>query len=140
MAQFTEAEQKASLAAPSESDYQRAAKLREAIRLFLRESGRITRKWGLTPQRYELLLMVRTARDRSRQASLPELMERLQLAQSSVVELVDRAAALGLVARDRSRGRTVYVGLTDEGERRLAGAAAELARHRRRLVSMLSGL
>jgi DNA-binding MarR family transcriptional regulator len=140
MADFTKLEQRAPDRVPTERDFQKAAKLREAIRLFLRESKRITRRWGLTLERYELLLMVRTARDRSGRASLAELMERLQLAQSSVVELVDRAERLGLVARERGSGRTVYVGLTDEGRRRLEGAAAALTQHRRRLVSILSNL
>jgi DNA-binding MarR family transcriptional regulator len=93
----------------------------------------------LTRQRYELLLAIRTAPGQNARAPLRELMERLQLAQSSVVELVDRAEALGLVTRTRDR-RQVVVGLTPEGERRLAGAASELALHRRRLVSILSHL
>lgn len=136
---FTERKQNGFQKVPGERDFRDAARLREALRRFLRESDRITRAWGLTRQRYELLLMVRTARDGSGRAPLQELIDRLQLAQSSVVELVDRAEALGLVARSRGR-RQVLVRLTGEGERRLVGAVAELAQHRRRLIELLSGL
>ena len=127
---------------PPRREYERAARLREAIRLFLRHSEEITRSHELTPQRYQLLLMIKTARQGGERATLAELRERLQLAQSSLVELVHRAEDAGLVRRELSAGnrRLVYVGLTPEGERRLAAAVAELARHRARLVSMLSNL
>ncbi len=127
---------------PSSRDYEQAARLRESIRLFQRASEEIARTHRLTIQRYQLLLTVRTARDGGGSASLAELRGRLQLAQSTVVELVQRAEALGLVRRELSprNRRATYVALTPEGERRLEGAVAELARHRRRLVSMLSNL
>ena len=141
--EFTKPEHDASTTGLSEDEYASAAKLREAVRLFFRESERITRAWDLTGQRYDMLLMIRTARGGSGRATLHELMERLQLAQSSVVELVDRAQALGLVERARGpagSGRAVLVSLTEEGARRLEGAATELVRHRRRLAGLLAGL
>ena len=127
---------------PPRREYEAAARLREAIRLFLRHTDEITRSHHLTPQRYQLLLMIKTARRGGERATLGELRERLQLAQSSLVELVHRAEDAGLVRRELSRDnrRLVHVGLTAEGERRLAGAVADLARHRARLVSILSNL
>lgn len=127
---------------PSRKDYERAARLREAIRLFQRATEEIARGHRLTIQRYQLLLTVKTAREGSGVVSLAELRERLLLAHSSVVELVERAEGLGLVRRELSprNRRSTYVALTEEGERRLAGAVAELVRHRRRLVAMLANL
>jgi DNA-binding MarR family transcriptional regulator len=51
-----------------------------------------------------------------------ELADRLQLAQSTVTELVRRAEETGLVERERSPadGRIANLRLTAEGERRLA--------------------
>ena len=121
--------------------YEGAAALREALRAFVRQSDRVTRRHGLTTQRYELLLMVRTAGD-GRRATLSELARRLSLAQSSTTELVSRTEGLGLVRRDadpRDR-RAVFVSLTDEGERRLAAAVTELRAERRRLVEALTAL
>lgn len=127
---------------PTKEDYARAARLREALALFLRVSEKITRAHGLTLPRYQLLLMVKTGRDGNERASLPELQERLQLAQSSVVELVQRAEAHGLVQRELSsvNRRLIYVALTSEGERRLAGTIADLTRARRDLHESLSGV
>jgi DNA-binding MarR family transcriptional regulator len=100
----------------------RIAAFRAEIRVFLRTSEQIARASGLTPQRYLLLLMIKGAPDGSEQATVNELAERLQLAQSTVTELVARAERLGLVERERSEldGRVVHLRLTQEGERRLA--------------------
>jgi DNA-binding MarR family transcriptional regulator len=127
---------------PTKGDYARAARLREALALFLRVSEKITRAHGLTLPRYQLLLMVKTARDGNERASLPELQERLQLAQSSVVELVQRAESHGLVERKLSSAnrRLTYVALTSEGERRLAATIVDLTRARRDLHASLSGV
>src|ERR671938_1727049 len=98
------------------------ADFREALRRFLRQSEKIARQSGLTPQRHLLLLMIKGARDGSEQSTVTELAERLQLAQSTVTELVRRAEEAGLVEREPSSvdGRVAHLRLTDEGERRLA--------------------
>ena len=126
---------------PGSDAYEGAAALREALRAFLRQSDQITRRHGLTTQRYELLLMIRTGAAGGR-ATLSELARRLSLAQSSTTELVDRSEDLGLVRRagDPSDRRAVLVSLTDEGERRLALAVEELKAERRRLVEALAAL
>ena len=124
------------------AEYERAAKLREAVQRFQRESERITRAHGLSLQRYVLLLMVKTGRAAAERATLAELMKRLGLAQSTVVELVNRAEQANLVRREPAGTgrRLVYVALTDKGEGQLAAVVTELALHRKRLVSILSRL
>jgi DNA-binding MarR family transcriptional regulator len=97
------------------------ADFRAALRSFLRQSERVARQSGLTPQRYLLLLMIKGAPDGSAQSTVTELARRLQLAQSTVTELVSRAEESGLVERKQSGkdGRVAYLRLTEEGERRL---------------------
>src|SRR2546430_12368228 len=99
----------------------RVAEFRAALRRFLRITERNARAAGLTPQRYLLLLMIKGAADHSEQSTVTELADRLQLAQSTVTELVRRAEEIGLVERERSSvdGRIAYLRLTSEGERRL---------------------
>src|SRR6185437_2747990 len=104
------------------------ADFREALRRFLRTSERVARQSGLTPQRHLLLLMIKGARDGSEKSTVTELAQRLQLAQSTVTELVSRAEEAGLVDRAQSAadGRVAYLRLTAEGERRLMQAFTEL--------------
>ena len=80
----------------------RIAAFRAVIRSFLRTSERLAREHGLTPRRHLLLLMIKGAPDGSEQSTVTELSERLQLAQSTVTELVGRAERAGLVERERS--------------------------------------
>jgi DNA-binding MarR family transcriptional regulator len=108
------------------------ADFRAALRRFLRKSERVARASGLTPQRYLLLLMIKGAPDGSEQSTVTDLAERLQLAQSSVTELVRRAEEVGLVEREASPadGRVAHLRLTAEGERRLARSFTSLAAER----------
>ncbi len=97
------------------------AEFRAALRRFLRRTERIARQSGLTPQRYSLLMMIKGAPDGTEQSTVTELSERLQLAQSTVTELVHRAEDAGLIERERSESdaRVAHLRLTAEGERRL---------------------
>lgn len=108
------------------------ADFREALRRFLRQSERVARQSGLTPQRHLLLLMIKGARDGSEQSTVTELADRLQLAQSTVTELVSRAEDAGLVAREQSQSdaRVAHLRLTAEGERRLEQSFTALATER----------
>ena len=108
--------------APPAADVVAVAEFRAALRRFMRVSERNARGAGLTPQRYLLLLMINGAPNGSEQSTVTELAERLQLAQSTVTELVGRAEENGLVERERSTddGRIAHLRLTPEGERRLA--------------------
>jgi DNA-binding MarR family transcriptional regulator len=120
----------------------RVAAFRAKIRAFLRTSEQIAQSSGLTPQRHLLLLMIKGAPDGSEQATVNELAERLQLAQSTVTELVARAERLGLVERERSEldGRVVHLRLTREGERRLARSVRGHEVERQALRRMLDEL
>src|SRR3954466_662985 len=97
------------------------ADFREKLRRFLRQSERVARQSGLTPQRHLLLLMIKGARDGSEKSTVTELAERLQLAQSTVTELVSRAEEAGLVEREQSQSdaRVAHLRLTPDGEDRL---------------------
>src|SRR5512141_2562482 len=79
------------------------AEFRTMLRRFLRRSERVARQYGLTPQRYLLLLMIKGATDGKEQSTVTQLAERLQLAQSTVTELVRRAEETGLVTREQSQ-------------------------------------
>jgi DNA-binding MarR family transcriptional regulator len=118
------------------------ADFREALRRFLRQSERVARQSGLTPQRYILLLMIKGARDGNERSTVTELARRLQLAQSTVTELVSRAEDAGLVAREQSRtdARVAHLRLTDEGEQRLASAFTGLTTEREQLREVLAHL
>jgi DNA-binding MarR family transcriptional regulator len=107
--------------APSVPEVIHVAEFRAALRQFMRRSERAARGSGLTPQRHLLLLMIKGAPDGSEKSTVTELAERLQLAQSTVTELVRRAEEAGLVERAASvsDGRVAHLRLTAEGERRL---------------------
>jgi DNA-binding MarR family transcriptional regulator len=111
------------------------AEFRAALRQFLRRSERVARRAGLTPQRYLLLLMIKGAPDASEQSTVTELAQRLQLAQSSVTELVSRAEEAGLIEREQSHvdGRVAHLRLTAEGERRLMQSFTQLETERTQL-------
>jgi DNA-binding MarR family transcriptional regulator len=118
------------------AEFVRVAEFRSALRRFARGSERAARRWGLTPQRYQLLLMIKGAPSGQQVSTVTELSERLQLAQSTVTELVGRAEGAGLVQRAPSAadGRVANLRLTAEGERRLNEAFAELEADRQRLL------
>ena len=111
------------------------AEFRAALRGFLRTSERNARAAGLTPQRYLLLLMIKGAPGGHERSTVTELAERLQLAQSTVTELVSRAEEIGLVARERSPddGRIAILRLTPDGEQRLAESFTSNERERQAL-------
>jgi len=129
-------------APPTPAEYARAAQLREALRHFERRSDELTASNGLTTRTYQLLLMIKTARNGDGRAAPTELEERLQLRKSTVTELVLRTENRGLVRRelDRNRPRGITIRLTRTGERRLADTVRDLGDERRRLVKALSEL
>ena len=120
----------------------RIAAFRAVIRSFLRTSERLAREHGLTPRRHLLLLMIKGAPDGSEQSTVTELSERLQLAQSTVTELVGRAERAGLVERERSERdrRVAHLRLTPEGERRLANSVHGIEQERHELRRRLDEL
>jgi DNA-binding MarR family transcriptional regulator len=130
------------VAAITTSDVVAVAEFRAALRQFLRRTERIARKSGLTTQRYLLLLMVKGAPDGSEQSTVTELSDRLQLAQSTVTELVSRAEESGLIEREQSHtdARVAHLRLTEEGERRLMLAFTGLATERSNLRNAFTHL
>ncbi len=120
---------------PTTRDFVAVAEFRNALRRFQRRSENIARQAGLTPQRYVLLLMIKGAPDGSEQSTVTDLAQRLQLAQSTVTELVGRAEDAGLLEREHSQrdARVFHLRLTTEGDRRLALAFTELETERAQL-------
>jgi DNA-binding MarR family transcriptional regulator len=123
-------------------DVVHVAEFRAALRTFLRKSERIARDSGLTPQRHLLLLMIKGAPDGTGRSTVTDLSERLQLAQSTVTELVRRAEEAGLIERERSTddGRVAFLSLTPEGDRRLELAFTNLNEERRDLAAAFAHL
>lgn len=130
------------MAAVPTTDVVAVAEFRAALRAFLRRTEKIARQSGLTPQRYLLLLMVKGAVDGSEQSTVTDLAERLQLAQSTVTELVSRAEDAGLLERKPSPtdARVAYLRLTAEGERRLQLAFTALSLERSHLAAAFAHL
>ncbi|HET7571534.1 MAG TPA: MarR family transcriptional regulator [Gaiellaceae bacterium] len=127
---------------PSVEDVIAVAEFRAGLRQFLRRSERVARQSGLTPQRHLLLLMIKGSPGGDEQSTVTELSERLQLAQSTVTELVRRAEEAGLVQRRQSQrdARVAHLSLTPEGERRLTLSFTGLAAERQQLREMFAAL
>jgi DNA-binding MarR family transcriptional regulator len=127
---------------PTVEDVMAVADFRAALRSFLRRSERVARSCGLTPQRHLLLMMIKGAPGGDEQSTVTELSERLQLAQSTVTELVHRAEEAGLIEREQSQrdARVAYLRLTAEGERRLMLSFTGLAAERENLRDAIAHL
>ncbi len=99
-------------------EYRARAEFRYQIRHFLRFSEQAAREAGLNPQHHQLLLAVKGRPEGSR-PTIGEIAARLHLLHNSVVELVDRAAARGLVMRRPAAedNREVLIRLSPKGER-----------------------
>ncbi len=114
--------------------YQSLADFRYQLRRYLRCSEDLTRRHGMTPLQYQLLLQIKGFPQRD-YASIGELAERLQAKHHGVVALVTRCENAGLVERragDNDR-RQVQVYLTSRGEQQLE-RLVEL--HRRELLQL----
>jgi DNA-binding MarR family transcriptional regulator len=114
--------------------YRALADFRYELRRFLRYSEEITRRRGVTPLQYQLLLQVK-GYPRREYATIGELAERLQAKHHGVVALVSRCEEAGFVTRRASAEdrRAVVVELTPLGERLLE----RLARlHRNELLAI----
>lgn len=114
--------------------YEALAAFRYELRRYLRHSEEMTRRHGMTPLQYQLLLHVKGFPGRE-YASVTELAERLQAKHHGVVALVTRCEAAGLVERRISPDdrRLVHVYLTSRGEQKLE-RLADL--HRRELLAL----
>lgn len=86
--------------------------------------------------------MVKGAPDGSERLRLTDLADLLKSSRNTVTELVARAEAAGLVRREPQPGdrRVVLLGLTRNGEARLARAVEENERYRRELADAFAVL
>jgi DNA-binding MarR family transcriptional regulator len=118
----------------TQRQYRALADFRYELRRFLRSSEEITRRHGVTPLQYQLLLQVKGYPGRE-YATIGELAERLQAKHHGVVALAARCEEAGYVAKRASKEdrRAVLVELTAKGERLLE----QLARlHRNELLAI----
>ena len=125
---------------PSDAEFQAAATLRQALREFADRSEKLVHAHDLTAEQYQLLLLIRVAP--KEQATIGSLCRALRRGQSAVTQLARRAENGGLIRREISNrdARVRYLKLTEEGQRRLAGAVADLSEERARLLELLGGL
>lgn len=115
-------------------DFEVLAAFRKEIRAFLYFSEEQARQQGLTPQQHQLLLAIQGMPWRS-WATIGELSDFLQLKNHSVVGLVNRAEAMGLVQRQPGPHdhRITEIHLTANGQ----GVLASLTRaHREELLAL----
>jgi DNA-binding MarR family transcriptional regulator len=117
----------------SKADLETLAHFRYQLRRYLRFSEEATRRKGITPLQYLLLLQIKGFPGRE-WATVGELAERLQAKHHGVVSLISRCEAAGLVRRSVSRSdrRRVEVQLTREGDECLQQLASL---HRAELLS-----
>ncbi|MGH9103227.1 MAG: MarR family winged helix-turn-helix transcriptional regulator [Acidimicrobiales bacterium] len=125
----------------SNEDYHRLLSLRTGLRRFLAWSARQAGEAELTPSQHQLLLAIRGHGD-GRGPTIGELADYLLLRHHSVVGLVDRAAASGLVLRDSDPDdrRVVRVVLTPKGQGSLELLTATHLEELERLASQLQPL
>ncbi|MBI5108643.1 MAG: MarR family transcriptional regulator [Rhodocyclales bacterium] len=99
-------------------DFETLSEFRFRLRRFLRFSEQVTRKHGITPLQYLLLLHIKGFPGRE-WATVGELAERLQASHHGTVALISRCESLGWVERRQGQAdrRAVEVHLTADGER-----------------------
>jgi DNA-binding MarR family transcriptional regulator len=127
---------------PTAEEAARVAEFRVALRQFHRQTEVVARECGITPGWYQLLLQIKGAPDLTEQTTVTALAERLQLAQSSVTELVSRAQQAGLLQRTPSSAdaRVVHLRLSGQGEKIFARAFRSLASEREALRDAIAHL
>jgi len=111
-------------ASAREAELDRIAAFRAELRRFLLRSNSVAVEAGLTSQRCDLMLAIRSAGE----VRITELCGLLQLEQTAVTRLVKRAEAAGLVQRRVSDedGRVWLVRLTEAGEQLLLHLSTKL--------------
>ena len=98
-------------------EYVALSELRYRIRLFLEFSAKTAARLGIEPRQHQVLLALK-ALSQAGEPTVRDIAGRLLLRHHSVVGLLDRMEARGLVRRTRSEGdrRAVCVALTSKGE------------------------
>ena len=123
------------------SDFENLLAFRTSLRRFLHWSQTQARAAGLTPAQHQLLVAIK-GHPGNQPPTIGDLAGYLLLRHHSAVELVDRAAAAGVVQRcpDPADGRVTRVGLTADGESRLARLAPAHLDELRQLAPVLDQL
>jgi DNA-binding MarR family transcriptional regulator len=121
-------------------DYRELADFRYELRRFLRISEQITRRKGLTPLQYQLLLQIKGCPNGG-EISISYLAERLQAKHHGVVALATRCERLQLVRRRTAHHdrRQVHLELTPRGERALERIAGLHRHEQAALLTRLTG-
>ncbi len=119
----------------SDDEVEAVATFRMALRKFEQRTAVLVRSCGLTPQRYVLLLAVRSGGN----PTVSAIAAALDMPQTTVTDLITRAAEIGLVRKTVAEHdrRVVECSLTAEGERRLTCAVRALAEERAALAQAL---
>lgn len=109
----------------SQADYQRLSEFRYLIRRFLEFSQVQANEAGLTPRQHQALLAIKGFPGGG-PVTVGDLAERLRIRHHSAVELVNRLAEAGLVARDQDKtdNRRVLLQLTPLADDHLAELSA----------------
>ena len=126
------------MAALGDAEYERLLGFRDGLRRFLRWSEDQSASVGLTPAQHQLLLAVR-GHPHKQGPTVSDVAQHLLLRRHSVVGLVNRAAAAGLLTRsaDPDDQRVVRLRLTKLGARRLEQLSAAHIEELRRLAPSL---
>ena len=129
----------------SKKEYESLAAFRYALRRFQRFSEEAAEAVGLTSQQHQALLAIKGFPGRERVTN-GELAERLQIRHHSVVGLVNRLEAQGLIVREQGESdrREFYITLTERGaellERLTATHQEELRHIAPQLGAILDGI
>lgn len=124
-----------------EADFEHLLTFRISLRRFLHWSECQARAVGLTPAQHQLLVAIK-GHPGPQDPTISDLAGYLLLRHHSTVELVDRAAAVGLVRRlgDAEDGRITRVRLTADGQARLSRLAPAHLDELRNLAPALNRL
>jgi len=126
------------MAGLGDEDYERLLEFRDGLRRFLRWSEEQAAQVGLTPAQHQLLLAVR-GHARAQGPTVSDVANHLLLQRHSVVGLINRAVAAGLLTRtsDPEDQRVVRLRLTKLGDRRLEQLSALHLEELQRLAPQL---
>jgi len=124
-----------------DGDYQRLAQFRHALRQFLHFSDEAAREAGLSPQQYQLLVLVRGFPS-GEVPTVGAVAKRLMIKHHSAVGLVDRLEAENLLKRCREDrdGRRVTLVLTEKADEILSSLVSAHRRELRRLMPLMRPL
>lgn len=125
----------------TDDDYRRLLEFRDGVRRYIHHLESQAGRLGITPAQHQILLAIR-GHPEPKPPSIRELSTHLLLRHHSMVELVNRAEAAGLVRRDPDPDdhRVVRVTLTSLGTEKLHRLSASHMDELNRLIPRLRPL